>query len=316
VRLRYSTFVALGLSLALLPWSGASGESGSRAELLVTAVFAREAPPYTEVLEGFRAELEQRGVRARYEVYALDRDAAVIERALSTDGQVGERIFLTLGSASTERVVASVETTPIIGALVLHASDIDAHSNATGVLLEHTTETQLRFLRRVLPDRKTVGVLFEPVENGERIEAAKSVARSLGVRLALREVREPSELPGALKSLATRTQVLWGIPDHTIYTPQTAKQLLVFSFRNRIPLSGLSSSWVKAGALYALERDYRDIGAQCAELATKILSGTPPSELPAVRPRKVRYVLNVKTARHMKLELSPRLVSEANQVFE
>ena len=86
--------------------------------------------------------------------------------------------------------------------------------------------------------------------------------------------------------------------------------------RNRIPFVGLSQTWVKAGALYALDRDYEDIGAQCGELAVKILQGTSPSALPPVTPRKVVYSINLRTARHMKLDISPGALRDAQAVIE
>jgi putative ABC transport system substrate-binding protein len=79
--------------------------------------------------------------------------------------------------------------------------------------------------------------------------------------------------------------------------------------------SGLSASWVKAGALYALERDYEDLGAQCAEMALKVLDGTRASALPPVMPRKVGYALNARTAEHLKLRLTPELLDGAVEVF-
>jgi putative ABC transport system substrate-binding protein len=96
---------------------------------------------------------------------------------------------------------------------------------------------------------------------------------------------------------------------------QTAEAILLFSFRNRIPFTGLSNSWVKAGALYALDRDYLDIGAQCGEMAHRILSGAAPSALPPARPRKLTYAVNLRTAEHMKLEIPAALLKGAERVF-
>ena len=98
-------------------------------------------------------------------------------------------------------------------------------------------------------------------------------------------------------------------------SPQTAEAILLFSFRSGVPFVGLSSSWVKAGALYALDRDYKDLGSQCGELAIKVLQGTKPSMLPIVPPRKTLYSLNQKTADHMKLEFSPLIMKNAQQIF-
>ncbi len=67
-------------------------------------------------------------------------------------------------------------------------------------------------------------------------------------------------LPQALANLPNAVDVILAIPDTTVYTQQASKALLLFSFRNRIPLIGLTEAWVKAGALYALEWDYEELG--------------------------------------------------------
>jgi putative ABC transport system substrate-binding protein len=79
---------------------------------------------------------------------------------------------------------------------------------------------------------------------------------------------------------------------------------------------GLSRSWVQAGALYALGRDFPDIGAQCAEQGLKILRGVPITRIPVVPPRTTGIVLNLRTARHMKIELSPTLIRDAVEIVE
>jgi len=71
-----------------------------------------------------------------------------------------------------------------------------------------------------------------------------------------------------------------------------------------------------ASSLYGLERDYGDIGSQCGEVSVKILNKTPPSTIPVAYPRKVLYSINLKTARHMKMELPQKVIEGANQVLQ
>src|SRR4030067_1111588 len=59
------------------------------------------------------------------------------------------------------------------------------------------------------------------------------------------------------------------LPDAVVHNPKAAKIILLFSYRHRIPFIGPSESWVKEGAFYALDRDYRDMGAQCGEMADR-----------------------------------------------
>jgi putative ABC transport system substrate-binding protein len=138
----------------------------------------------------------------------------------------------------------------------------------------------------------------------------------MGLTLFAQAIETPRDIPGALNRLAGAVDVLWGLADHVVLSPETAQPLLLFSLRNRIPFVGLSASWAKAGALYALDRDYGDLGAQCGELAMAILDGRPPESLPPASPRKVVYAINLKTARHMKITLPDGLVRGAAEVFE
>jgi putative ABC transport system substrate-binding protein len=158
-------------------------------------------------------------------------------------------------------------------------------------------------------------VLFNTKENRDKVESAARVAQGLGLKLVMREVQTPRDLPQALDSMANQADALWGIADQMVLSPQTAEPILLFSLRNRIPLAGLSTSWVKAGALYALDRDYVDLGAQCGDMAMKVLQGARASSLPLTTPRKVLYSLNLKTANHMKLDIPQPLIDGAQQVF-
>ncbi|MDH5701007.1 MAG: hypothetical protein OEZ41_13725, partial [Nitrospirota bacterium] len=147
------------------------------------------------------------------------------------------------------------------------------------------------------------------------ITQARELTEAMGLTLYARQVESPRDLPDALDSLSRRADVVWGLTDSVALTPETAKGILLFSFRNRIPFVGLSTSWVKAGAVYALDRDYVDIGQQCGELAGKVLRDGKMQGLQPLPPRKVLYALNLKTVNHMKLDLSDEIIKGAQTVF-
>ena len=198
---------------------------------------------------------------------------------------------------------------------MVDAGDLGEHEEATGVMLEFPPAVQLQWVRSFLPDAQTVGVLYNPEENRDTIAEAQRAAARLDLRLVAHEIQRPEDLPGALESLAREVDVLLAVTDRMVLSPQTARAILLFTFRNRLPFVGLSASWVKAGALYALERDYEDLGAQCADMALRVQRGTPPSSIPVGMPRKVTFVLNVRTAEHLRLRLPPSLVEDAAEVF-
>jgi putative ABC transport system substrate-binding protein len=139
---------------------------------------------------------------------------------------------------ATQRVLKGTMAPPVIAGLILSPEEIKEGTNATGVALEFPLEVQFQWLRRFLPAAGTVGVLYNPKENQRKIDAAARVARVQGFNLEAQEVQAARDLPVALENLSKKAHVLWGVVDDLVLTPQTAKQILLFSFQNRIPPPG------------------------------------------------------------------------------
>ncbi|MDH3504082.1 MAG: ABC transporter substrate-binding protein [Nitrospirota bacterium] len=299
------------LPLCILAWFPMPTEAGK----LVIVLLAQQTEPYQNVLEGFRQSLRKQGIEAEYEV--LNFDAKKDQRGTSLEAikTKNPALMFTLGSAATEAAIREIKHIPIIAGMIVDEKALLQAENATGVILDFPLKTQLDWIRRMLPDKKTVGVLFNPNENQHLITQARELTEAMGLTLYARQVESPRDLPDALDSLSRRADVVWGLTDSVALTPETAKGILLFSFRNRIPFVGLSTSWVKAGAVYALDRDYVDIGQQCGELAGKVLRDGKMQGLQPLPPRKVLYALNLKTVNHMKLDLSDEIIKGAQTVF-
>ena len=225
-------------------------------------------------------------------------------------------MILTLGSKALHLAVQQDLDRPVIAGLTLDHSELEKNNNASGVVLDYGAETELSWIHRILPEAKTVGVLYSPDKTGHRIAAAKKAAKKLKLKLVVKEVNSPKELPVAMEALFRNVDVLWGMSDPVVLSRQTAKAVLLTSFRSQVPFVAPSSVWVKAGALYSLDWDYRDVGEQSGKMALSVLRGEKPSAIPIQAPRKVGYSLNLRTAEHMKLDLPGKIIAGAEQVFE
>jgi putative ABC transport system substrate-binding protein len=308
---------AVGAALAaLLLAASPAGAAGPGGPARVRVLLSQDALPYQEALEGVRRSLGLLDMKLAVEVESLGGDQERARQAAQRARREGVAVLVTLGSLATRASIREAPQVPVVAGLILNADDLGGVRNATGVVLEFPVETEFRFLQRLLPRQKRIAVLYHAVENRGRVEAADRAARALGLRLEARRLASPRELPAALDDLSSDTDVLWGLADQVVLNPQTAQPILLFSLRHRIPFVGLSLTWVKAGALYALDRDYADIGAQCAELAARVLRGTPPSALPPAPPRKVVYALNLRTARHLNIAIPAPVVQAARTVIE
>jgi len=286
----------------------------------VVVVLSADAAPYQQALAGLRRDLLATMPHATLDVVALHGDTAGVPDALRAirGGGVPAALVVTLGTLATRTVIAEVHDIPIVAGMILNAAELHSTANATGVYLEYPVDVQLDWLRRLLPDTRRVGVLYHGDEGAQRVVDARRVAAFAGGAFTVVAIRvaDPADLPDALAQLTNHADVLWSLNDPVIYNPETARSLLMFSLRNRIPLVGQSTAWVRAGALYALDRDYDDVGVQCAELVARILAGEAVGTLPPAPPRKVRYTLNRRTAAVLGFPLPDAVVRGAAEVVD
>jgi putative ABC transport system substrate-binding protein len=280
----------------------------------VMVITSNDTEPYRLVLQGFKQYLDRQGTQADYEVRTIKGEAGRLNPQHMREKDKVD-LILSLGSNATELALKDNEGVPVISGMIFRKDEIKKGSMATGVFLEFPLETQFEMIRRLLPDAKTVGVIYNPGENQQRITAAMRVAEKTGLRLDVRKVTVPQDLPGALESLSRSIDVLWAVPDKLVLNPETARNFLLFSYRNLIPFIGLSPEWVKSGALFSMDWDFMDIGQQCGEMALKVARGTPASSIPPVPPRKVLYSLNTKAGRQMKIDISEANIRNAHRLF-
>jgi len=303
---------ALFCALWLMIVAGHATAESSR----IVVLNGQDLKPYQDVLAGFQQSLSKQGINVNIEVHALKGNQNTMQEVLADVKRNGARLVVTLGSAATQAAVREVSHLPILATMIMSAADIQSAPNATAVLLDFPLDIQLQWLRRIVPGAGTVGMLFNPQENQAKATAALRIAKDTGLTLVTQAVDTPRALPDALDNIARTVDVLWGISDSTVMTAHTAESILLSMLRNKIPLVGLSTPWVKAGALYALDRDYADIGFQCGEIAGKVAGGTKAGSLAPVSPRKVTYAVNLKTAGIINLELPQDLIRGAARVFQ
>ena len=319
---RLSPYTRIAGFIALLPalfWLGLAGDNPAAAAAArphrLVALTGASAPPFPAVLQGINNLLAARQVAAAITTIHLDQEGATSDTALREALAGKPEVIVCLGSAACENPLVRAAGVPVVYGMIFKPEAPPAPAGLfTGVSLDFAIDTELELLAQFIPHTRNVGVLYNPAENSRKIAQAQNIAEKLGLNLIAVPVNTLKDLPLALTRILLDASVIWGINDPVVLSPQTANNVLLHSFRNRIPFVGLSEAWVKAGALYALDRDYEDIGAQCGELIVEILAGTRPSR-GNVFPRKILYYLNMKTAKHMKLDFPAAIIDGAAKIY-
>lgn len=314
-----ANFWQFSLVKLIFHWGGLLLWAISSSAVAVTDILvlqSHDSAPYQQTLAGFRLGLAKSKLDINYQVLNIpdSSDVNFLQQQLQTHQP---SLILTLGTPATRVAMLQGGKIPIIAGMVLETDELRQNSHTTGVGLNFPISEQWQWLRRLLPDARQVAVILDPQQGTSVFPALQKLAQAEGVTLIPAPASHAEDFSLLMQNLPSQLDALWAVEGASAYNAAAVRELLLYSFRNRVPLIGLSAQWVKAGALYALDWDFSDLGLQTAELAKSILlQGSAPSSLIPQTPHKARLVLNLKTADHMKLQISERLLSEMSEVFQ
>ncbi len=150
----------------------------------------------------------------------------------------------------------------------------------SGIFVDQPWARQVSFLRAAFPDRKLVGVLASP-DTGPDIDKLRLQLREAGDSL-ISEAVPRGTLFEKLEKVLSRSQVLLAVPDIAIYNSNTIRDILLSSYRHRIPVVAFSQAFVNAGALCAIYSTPDQLAAQAGLMVNAYirLKSLPEPEYP------------------------------------
>ena len=108
-------------------------------------------------------------------------------------------------------------------------------------------------------------------------------------------------------------QALVAMPNPIVHSNQ--KQIVDFAAKNRLPAMYAAPEIVDAGGLMSYGPNEVDLWRRAAIYVDKILKGTKPSDLPVERPTKFEFVINLKTAKQLRLTIPPNVLARADKII-
>ncbi len=222
-------------------------------------------------------------------------------------------IVVTLGTKASKLAKEKIKEIPVVFCMIFNPKKM-VGSNITGVSMEIPAEIQIKGIKEILPDAKSIGLIYSPGSRAD-YEAISWVYGQKGFKLITRKVDSEEELSGALKDISSQIDCFLMIPDSKIYSPISVKHLLIQSLREEFPVIGLSSLYTKAGALFSFDCHYEDLGRQAAGITLRILNSEKPGDIAPLMPKKAKLSLNLATAERLRIRIPSQILKEAKEVF-
>ncbi len=187
----------------------------------------------------------------------------------------------------------------------------------TGAVGPEIGGKRLELLKEAVPKVSRVAVLSNPANPSSApfLEATKTAARSLRVQLQMLEARGPDELGRAFAGMTSeRPDALFVLADGMFFLHRT--RIVGFAAKQRLPTTFGAREDVDAGGLMSYAASGRDNFRRAATYVDKILKGAKPGDLPIERPTKFELVINLRTAKALKLTIPQSLLLRADEVIQ
>lgn len=299
---------ALALLFGL--WLGCFAGAGVHAASSVVIVSSERSAAYTEAAQTLLDELDRNGVARRDVLLMASAD-------WPTAAPPPARLYVTLGAAAAAALSKSILPAPTLCTLlprssfdgVLGSSGRKASAQFSALILDQPVGRQLELIRLALPTVRRVGVLRGSDASTETT-LLRAVAQARGFHLTEVTVGAGDSLFPAIKEVLEASDVLLAQPDTKVYNSNTVQNILLASFRAKVPMVAFSPSYVRAGALLAVHVSPAQIGAQAAALAGAVLQGKSLPEAP-VYSREFEITVNEHVARSFGLTLDQETLRQS-----
>ncbi len=191
--------------------------------------------------------------------------------------------------------------------------------NVTGLatLFPELSAKRLELLKEVVPRASHVAVLWNganPV-NLLALRQTEDAAHDLGIALQHHDVRAPEDFEASFAAIAQqRPDALLVLGDSLMF--QRRHDIATFALQARLPSSFESKESAVAGGLMTYGPSYPHMMRRAAFYVDRLLKGVKPADLPFEQPSKFQFVINMKTARSLRLSVPQSLLQQADEVIQ
>ena len=212
-------------------------------------------------------------------------------------------------------VAMDLETDPIEAGWV--KSLARPGGNLTGLFLNlpGMAGKWLELLKAAAPGIRRVGVLWDSTTGSAQMIAAKAAAPAFALELQVIEVRGDAEIDAKLVAgVGAGSRALLMLSSPALSNHQ--KEIADFALKNRLPAISPFRIFAEAGGLLAYGPNVNDMRRRAASYVDKILKGAKLGDLPIEQPTKFEMVINLNTAKALRLTIPQSLLLRADEVIQ
>src|SRR5450631_2006692 len=236
-------------------------------------------------------------------------------------------VIATPGSLPSRAAKAATATIPIVfgvGEDPVHfglvASLARPGGNATGInfFASEVVAKRLRLLHDLVPKAVRVAVLVNPGNASvaeTTVREVQEAATTIGLQIQILNATTTGEIDAAFATFARERPDALFVAGDAVFVSRPV-QLVTLTARDRIPATYPIRDFVAAGGLMSYGTNFADTFHQIGVYTGRILKGAKPADLPVLQSTKFEFVINLKTAKALGLDVPLYLQQIADEVIE
>ncbi|QEA11672.1 ABC transporter substrate-binding protein [Comamonas flocculans] len=319
-QLPWMTLGALTLAFAAIAPASAQEKS-----VAVTAIV--EHPALDAVRDGAKDALKaagfEEGKNLKWQYQSAQGNtgtAAQIARKF-----IGDKpdVIIAIATPSAQAVVAATKNVPVVFSAVtdpvaakLVPSWDASGTNVTGVSDLLAMDKQVELIKKVVPDAKRLGIVYNPGEANSVVvvKELKELLPKMGMTLVEASAPRSVDVGSAGRSLVGKVDAIYNSTDNNVVSAY--ESLVKVAQEAKIPLIAADSDSVKRGAIASLGVNYRDLGEQTGRMVARILKGEKPGDIKPEVSTKLELFVNPGAAEKQGVKLSDEFIKSATTIVK
>ena len=239
---------------------------------------------------------------------------------------LGPHVFVASTDAYAQPVAKLTKTLPIIFilgfdpvGLGLVKSLAEPGANVTGfsVLNYELNQKRLALLKEAIPQLNRVAVNYQPRDSraNDSLADFEKAAKSLRLAVLPVPVARREDIAGAVESIASAgVKAMMNVPEPLFF--QERVQFAELALRHRIAASFGATEYADAGMLMSYGTDFKAVYGRAGGLVDRILRGADPARIPVEQANVYEFVINLRTARALQIEMPRTMLLSATRLIE
>ena len=306
------SIVPAGLSACTGGGSGSQGQGGGSRKIGVLQL--TEHPALDASNKGFVDALDEAGITYNIDQQNAQNDQSACQTIAHKLVNDGNDLILAIATPAAQAVAGATDEIPIVGTAItdfasagLVQSNDKPGKNVTGSSDLTPVADQFDLLVKLLPQAKTVGVLYCTAESNSdvQVKLADQAAANHGLKLVRYSVSSSNEIQQVVESMVGKVDVVYTPTDNTIAAGMTTVTMITND--NKLPTICGEEGMVDNGGLATYGINYEELGKLAGQMAVKILKDeSKPADMAIehLDASKCTLKTNEETAKKLGIDLS------------